>query len=397
MSCFISNLPNNILEEIFCKLPITNLIQCRFVCKSWKHILGSPHFSKLQHQLTDTVFCVEEIKKFNRYPSKEEYKRNIRWFEFKEKPSFINLEGNCNIVPKSSDSSFQFRFINSCNGLVCVLAVPSYHIFPNAVFISIANPVTGESMHLPPLNKGRCLNWYLCGLGFSPKTNQFKAVRVSSEGQDCQAEVCTIGTISWRSIEAPLQLHDYFTQNNHDLRFKSVVFANGSLHWLVKRTELQSIEIWVFDLDTEKFRQMAAPPPFREEFENAGMIGACTYKDTLLVWASRTFLEVWQMKEYGVAESWTKILFIKERYAVLEPFIFLKNGDIVLLRCQDLYSYNPDKEKFTRLTDRGNPFQNSATLIDGANGYDTVIKYEYRWFVHKPSFVSLKDTVAQDN
>ncbi|CAK7322798.1 unnamed protein product [Dovyalis caffra] len=395
MSCYISNLPNNILEEIFCKLPITTLIQCRFVCKSWKLVLGNPNFTKLQQQLSDTVLCVQEICKSNRYGSREEYTRNIHWLEFKGKSA------NCNIVPNSSDS-FRSRFINSCNGLVCLLVLPSPHIFPGVAFMSIANPVTGESMHLPPLSMGRNLYSYLCGLGFSPKTNRFKAVRIFPDGLDFQAEVCTIGASYWRSIEVTLPRYDYFTEENRELRVKSVVFANGSLHWLIKRIELHSIEFCVFDFDAEQFRQMAGPPPLQQGFENRYRVGTCTYKDTLCVWESRNFLEIWQMKEYGVPESWAKVLVIKERFASLEPFVSLKNGDIVVFGWQGLWLYDPEKEMFTRLDSPENPFEKKTiriktSIVEGANGYDAVIKYENRWFVHKPSFVSLKNMVSQDN
>ncbi|CAK7355130.1 unnamed protein product [Dovyalis caffra] len=324
-----SILPHNILEEIFLKLPITTLIQCRYVCKSWKNILANPNFAKLHQQLTDVLLCVQEVVDFPR----------------------------------------------------------------------------GEYLNLPPLDEEKGLHSHLCGLGFSPKSNRFKAIRITYKKEkhmpgnsQALAEVCTLGTESWRSVGfAPL--YDYTSLHFSLLEHKNV-FVNESLHWLPKKLYGSSgyLEICAFDFDREQFRTFSAPPHRYLEYltldiSTFGESQLCMYFQT----SDDLAIDVWLMKEYGVAESWTKILVIQDSYEFkLNNFLelklnnFLKNGNILLMGCDIMLLYNHGKKIFTEVDTHGVTIQNGAIQHKDRYGFGTC-------FVHKPSFVSLKDMIEVDN
>lgn len=75
-----------------------------------------------------------------------------------------------NLKPKDH----KYKIVNSCNGLLC-LSEPSRN-----EPVAVCNPLTGEFINLP---KSTCDDEDVksatdCGLGFSPKSNQYKVIRV---------------------------------------------------------------------------------------------------------------------------------------------------------------------------------------------------------------------------
>ena len=154
---------------------------------------------------------------------------------------------NCNVV-------------NSCNGLLC-LSEPSR----NDPF-AVCNPITGEFVGLPRT----CHSWNEnalidCGLGFSPRTNRYKVIRIFSQWRPTDpfflrwhestvAEVHTLGTGSWRRIGKAL----YSRENK--LAFPT--YLNGHLHWLFKNHNLPD-SIVSFELDTKQFHSVPLPPPLQ--------------------------------------------------------------------------------------------------------------------------------------
>ncbi|KAE9459720.1 hypothetical protein C3L33_08361, partial [Rhododendron williamsianum] len=181
----------------------------------------------------------------------------------------------------------ELKIANSCNGLLC-LCEPTLD-FPFKVWrnpIAVCNPITGEYINLPdPIewdkDTKRSLSIH-CGLGFSPKMNQYKVIRFREP------------LISWER-------------------------ERGSM------TEIHTL---------------VPPPPFKlwkihKEMTwewVLGVLGGC-----LCVCDGSGFekLKIWVMKEYGVQESWSKELcFITQTnegrwiYGTYDPICLLRNGAI---------------------------------------------------------------------
>jgi hypothetical protein len=80
-----------------------------------------------------------------------------------------------------------------------------------------------------------------------------------------------------------------------------------------------------FDLSTEKFRVNVFP------FNS--FIKGCVDLVDLGGWLCAVFLdicEVWVMKEYGVASSWTLLYWVQPAFSNLPPLVFSHDGEEVL-------------------------------------------------------------------
>ena len=83
-------------------------------------------------------------------------------------------------------------------------------------------------------------------------------------------------------------------------------FTNGSIHWIVKMDEWDSYGLLLFDCESEELRTMDLPQGYMDPphsvFVRQGLLSAVYVILVGLVY----LYEVWTMKEYGVASSWTK-------------------------------------------------------------------------------------------
>ncbi|KAL6989805.1 hypothetical protein U1Q18_015556 [Sarracenia purpurea var. burkii] len=289
----------------------------------------------------------------------------------------------------------KFNVVNSCNGLLCLSEA-----FKN-VPLAVCNPVTGEYINLPAptVAERRTKRFFDCGLGFSPKTNQFKVIRMSNR-QTCQlisqpisdhklysgrAEIHELGTGSWKMIGcAPSSL-----ANGEDNYGPGIpTYLNGALHWFLFWC---SNNIVSFNFDSESF-QSVPPPPLKYAKINFDMcwkisLGVLGGQLCICDCYNCEYSEVWTMEKYGIQGSWRKVFHSntltdggRRLYCQYEPMSRLRNGAILLFDSVNnavLYC-DPKNEQFKCLKLRG-------------------IKSKFKAFAHIPSFISLKDAVMGDN
>ncbi|XP_058006452.1 putative F-box protein At1g55070 [Hevea brasiliensis] len=290
MDCYISKLPDDIVQRILCNLPTVALSQCRCVCKSWHNFLLDPDFAKL---------CL------SREPSS----------------SLLLFMENETLVSTKHTSA------------------PLYPLELHR----IVNPMMGKYITLPPCRNIR--EWCLdqCLLGFCPKTKRYKAICISSKDGDWEAYVHTIGTgVSWGSIGAVP-----FGGCHHNRVF-SDAFVNGCCHWLV--------------------------------FRRIGYVSKRAEDDNL---------EIWVMKEYGVVESWAKLLVLENHmnfrsFSFLEVTKLLANGEVLLFDGHNLILYNPLSNNYRSLDIPG-----FRSAFDGRR-HDFIVH-------NNPIFASLIDMLLGDN
>ncbi|XP_061993437.1 F-box protein At3g07870-like [Rosa rugosa] len=164
---------------------------------------------------------------------------------------------------------------------------------------------------IPSLDKDRIYRGSFTGIGFSAKTKEYKVLQTSCSNYNCnepEARIYTIGIGVWRSLGKPPSIGGIA-----EIPFNS--FLHGALHWLpiyFNRPQL----IQSFDFETEEFRPLL-PPASLKEFKyyddlRLGVLKGCIF---LCVFGcnDRTS-DMWILKDYGVQESWTKILVIENLY-----------------------------------------------------------------------------------
>ncbi|KAH7862966.1 hypothetical protein Vadar_011611 [Vaccinium darrowii] len=298
-------------------------------------------------------------------------------------------KGGIKLKPKDHE----LVVVNSCNGFLC-LAEPfkDHPSFKECNPVMVCNPITREFLNLPATithakSRTHMISMH-CGLGFSPKTNQYKVIRTcdrfSRTGTDSGSvtEIHTLGTGSWKKIgNAPSTL-------GHKIGYPT--YLNGSLHWFC-RGDKDSNCIISFNLDNEEFQTLPPPPfkPFRIAPYTNYTMALGEIRGCLCICCISGFEEpkVWVMKEYGVHGSWseeycfcTEIIAGRCMAGLCEPISSLRNGAILLFHgLMGALFYHDPKEPGCRFLE--------------LKGYIS----SYEAIAYIPSFISLKDVVKGDD
>ncbi|KEH25333.1 putative F-box domain-containing protein [Medicago truncatula] len=337
-------LPDELIDKVVTPLDVKTLMLMKCVCKSWKTLISDPDFVKRHHkkQSTHLAFLTNNYK-------------DLR--ECKVVPISSLMEGTSNSITLAVPSN-QFyykdagRIVGSCNGLVCIqdcsfTAEYSEHAFS---FWNFATRTKSEALvsfrSNPTLNK----NINVCNFtfGYDNSTDTYKLVFFSLERDDdlmkTVIRVFTLGDNDWRDIDC-LQVA-LVCQN-----VKNGVYLKSSISWCVRyryNCHLKNLTVEQFvmislDLGTETCTKLLLPRCCDEElhgFPTLSGLMDCLYFSYDF---KKTHYVIWQMKEFGVQESWTK--FLKISYTNLQqdfkthetyypprliPLCFSNNGDTLI-------------------------------------------------------------------
>lgn len=143
-------------------------------------------------------------------------------------------------------------------------------------------------------------------------SGQYKVIRMFREFYDnemtltnpCKCEVFTIEIGSWRSVAGPPTTYVWKD---------SVVFLNGSLHWLVRNSK-RILWILCFDLETEEFTTFSFPlhQLVHTILDN---ICLCVLEDRMCLSGNSGYeTTIWLMNKYGDKQWWMKEIVIRRFY-----------------------------------------------------------------------------------
>uniref|UniRef100_M1DQ82 F-box family protein n=1 Tax=Solanum tuberosum TaxID=4113 RepID=M1DQ82_SOLTU len=222
------------------------------------------------------------------------------------------------------------------------------NVLEHSVYIS--NPLLGEyfEVKLPKWEKRiKCVAYAFC---FSETSGQYKVLRsvVSKfEGRPhvSELEVYTLGVDEkWRNVgEVPEPLCGSFCKAN----------VNGFVHWMnsEKNDSIYSLNSW-----TEEVKSLLAPRGLTTSSYGLTLVelGNCL---CLCDTYHSEYVDIWWMKEYGIAESWTKDRIWKDTIQPdiscdrFIPISTWKDGEILMQRYHGTHvvSYNPKEKKFTKV------------------------------------------------
>ncbi|EXC34522.1 F-box/kelch-repeat protein [Morus notabilis] len=271
MKKFCHNLSEEILEEIFLRLPPVSVKSCKCVCKSWYDMINNPLFIKKQFHVSiknnrhssHVTLC---LIWFSRELSKKEVSTGLyrqrrgkqvlslltmhKDDSVGDHPPFVLEEINLPPVPKAEEKNFpEFLIATHCNGIICFYG----HSFHHQNTVVLCNTGLGEFklLHTP------CLPRFFvagAGFGYDPKADDYKFVKVfSSAGFDrrSRALVYTLGTNSWREIDLK---GIYCWLNN------SGFYCRGLYYWWNKGLLDSETMVLSFDMSEEKFHCIKLPP-----------------------------------------------------------------------------------------------------------------------------------------
>ncbi|KAL7103079.1 hypothetical protein ACP275_08G158700 [Erythranthe tilingii] len=223
---------------------------------------------------------------------------------------------------------------NSCNGIVLVTSDPPVLWNPFSRDYKILPDFPAEFV-APAAYHSKATY----GFGYDSRNDDYKVVRVLEFRRTVthifmasEVKIYSLKSDSWRRIE-PLP---YPIQSSWG---SWRVHVNGVLHSVVRGSVPENeSRIMCFSLETEKHhRTMMIPNGNRLR---GGVVGLNLIDDCLsVVCLSRSGVGVWVMKEYGVDSSWIKLVSVNppafERKHYADPLVYSKEGDKVLLNCDN--------------------------------------------------------------
>ncbi|PNX87815.1 F-box protein, partial [Trifolium pratense] len=145
------------------------------------------------------------------------------------------------------------------------------------------------------------------GFGYDHVNDKYKVLAVvehdvrdinNEDFGESLTKIYTFGEDSWRTIQDLPYIHSTYAVGK---------YVSGTLNWVAHK--LTQYVIISFDLDKETYRDVLLPPTIRDCNDYMCKPSLCVLNDRLcLCFVNKTHWVVWSMKEYGVVESWTKLI-----------------------------------------------------------------------------------------
>ncbi|CAO2202361.1 unnamed protein product [Urochloa humidicola] len=165
-----NNLPTDAFVEILLRLPLSARRRFRLVCKRWRDVINE-RTPERQVRTKILAFICDG-------PSS-------RAIVFDDKDGRPRHEWTYN----SATSGF-VCMVGTCNGLICLHDIGE----GGRSVITVANPITGEVVALPPsptAGDSSIIGLGLYGFGYHPTTGRYKVVHVSSHTSPDGGTRCT--------------------------------------------------------------------------------------------------------------------------------------------------------------------------------------------------------------
>nr|XP_011467087.1 PREDICTED: F-box/kelch-repeat protein At3g23880-like [Fragaria vesca subsp. vesca]XP_011467091.1 PREDICTED: F-box/kelch-repeat protein At3g23880-like [Fragaria vesca subsp. vesca]XP_011467095.1 PREDICTED: F-box/kelch-repeat protein At3g23880-like [Fragaria vesca subsp. vesca] len=404
-------LPQEIIHRILLHLPVKSLIRSTLVCKSWKSLIKCPDF--IESHLSTTIVSNDEkdshlllLSASSEDGHTRHQHHSLRW----DSPEF----GAHSMLPTpviylENKPVSDLGVVGTCNGLVC-LEIDRTGTGSDPMPVLIWNPSIRRVVMVPkpPLcSISTDDNRYTTlGFGYAAHSNDYKILRVVTDvttnvdydsideifgvvnfADDDRlittfVQVYSLASGSWKSLSDSVVPLDLKGGGNEDF-----VFVNDTLHKLEARFNEDEDEgeyyndedmvIRTFNLSTEEFGEMMGPEALEQ-----GRCSIARYGDSLAFGdhydngLRDRGCDIWVMRQYGVAESWTKLFKIYVDPARIHGF--KRCGDVVLEKKisfgqSRLTSYNPNKKQYSDLGTVGHSyyfmdsFIESLVLLDHCN------------------------------
>ncbi|XP_060201764.1 F-box protein CPR1-like [Lycium barbarum] len=204
------------------------------------------------------------------------------------------------------------------------------------------NPSTRESILVP--HPESALDDCVCGLGYEATSDDYKILTINLNASFCDnvwIEILVLKSGSWRRIgKYPTGVHR--VRGFRDCGTDDLPFVHGAFHWLgmlrYPTIISQYHTIISFNISNEVYGEIPLLERmlnrFRMQFIEHGvsvlrgmLCFYSTYSDT---WEG-TF-KLWVMKDYGIKESWTKLITIQEAnlFHSARPKHMFADGEVLM-------------------------------------------------------------------
>ncbi|XP_074263559.1 F-box/kelch-repeat protein At3g23880-like [Silene latifolia] len=334
------NIPEELVSEILCYLPVKLLIRFTIVCKSWLCLIRNNHCFAMKNYL---IRCTSSSKVLD----------NADYM-------FDNLVKSDNPCLYSFTQAKSFRFLkkfecvpnekigvsNSCHGIICI------HLFRKSE-IFLYNPSIQEVVLLPP-----CPNNGKKALGFDPIQNDYKVVAIDFPNTDnylCRVNLYSLRHGHWRKLYTSISL-----RCTHGIEGDGASNANGRIYnWLFNKQhgmEKKKLGLLSFDMTEEVLKEFPMPKCEDPHLHDHELLSSTRWQACLIClpksyYFTHGFIDVWVLKDW----IWSKAIVIKfPDRELMQPSKFWINDNELFVNVEkgntiEVFHYNlaTKKLKFT--------------------------------------------------
>ncbi|MCE0482007.1 hypothetical protein HAX54_040308 [Datura stramonium] len=359
----MSDVPAEVIHDIFSRLPVKSLLGFRCLCKSYKSLIDSPKFIK-DHLKEQALKPNSDVKII--------FKAHDKLFSIDFSSSIDSSQQAQELEYPLEQPYGPIQVIGSCHGLLFIsnntsdngLWNPSTKMYRKLErFCDIHPPSTP-----PPQGQDDYIVFtQICGgLGYDSSGDDYKA-DVWKNGQECPY---------W------LVKEDFGT------------FAAGALHWIASEEPRGPLILASLNLESERYEQVPYPENLGKPFRlNLAALGECLCLLAASGHVTRTdanymldYIDIWMMTDYGVKQSWVKLFTVeqldgRQPFSYLRPIAYSMTGREVLLEMDNTkflwYSLEKKSLKHAKIRsglDSFESFVNLGTLVPlygGGNEKDT--------------------------
>lgn len=314
----MSQLPVEVITDILSLLPVKILLKFRCVSASWRDLIDSSDFVDLHlNRSIETKTNRSLILREDNRLSSVEFDSLYDAVQITHHPLWCQDYGT--------------QVWGSCNGLLCMSNTLDTLV--------LWNPSTRKSRKLPYASiEFQNLSSYhesrIYGFGYDRVSHDYKVVRIvvikgiDDAFFDFEVKVYSVGSNSWHRAEK--------FPRYRKLQRAGGVLAGGALHWVVTEDpdSYNPGLIVGFDLGSEAFNLVPQP-----EYSNANFfmdlqsLGGCL---SLICNYYLDRVDIWIMENYGVKESWSKLISVAQPGVVgpfhhVRPIAYAQSGKEILL------------------------------------------------------------------
>ncbi|XP_057443762.1 F-box/kelch-repeat protein At3g23880-like [Lotus japonicus] len=329
-----------LIMNILSRLPVKSLMRFKLVSKSFNSLISDKHFACKLH-LPFSARNANPPVIFWESPDADADISILPVKSLLKNPLPLTTE----LETLSSNWKHPYTPIGSCNGLVCLMGTHEQFLW--LCFWNPATRSTSQKWFTLRLHKPNSYLYEIfsgLGFGYDHVSDTYKVLFVC---QNQEAFVFNMGDTYWRRVVSSIPPYFAITSSDADIG----VYFNGTLNWLTYEDQIGcDVKILSFDLNKEEFERFLAPTmPYCGFFDaDLGVLGECL---CVSIFEDECFT-IWQMKEFGIDKSWTKLLNFYNVNELLDrdlptfgfPLYMFDNGDVLVPLEDNFYMLMNDND-----------------------------------------------------
>ncbi|XP_058739614.1 F-box/kelch-repeat protein At3g23880-like [Vicia villosa] len=350
-------LPPDLITEILSWLPVKILVRLRCVCKQWKSLIFDPTFAKLHLERspkhTHTLLTLLHNGTGTRFPTLDHSVHRPLEHPF----STVSEDEGLRVTNHES-----YHAIGSANGLVCLIDTKYQDEYIEEICSLFWNPTLRLRSENSPTLYDMSSNYLVhLGFGYDDSGDKYKVVVVFCDHTvgKWEGRVHCMGDSCWRNT---LACPDFPTLLGGTL---TGPFVNGSVNWLAlnnlnchwykwKEVTIKVLVIFSLDLRKETGKYILLPDGIGELPEDEPELAVLRGSLCLSYDLMKTHFVLWEMREFGVQESWTRLVIVSYVHLQFDDFVpewpllpvcLSENRDVLVLACpqagSEVIMYHP--------------------------------------------------------